>query len=83
MSLRSMVGWSAKSKSSMVLRNGNRVGGVGLFGDEAGEELDVGELFGAGVFGDGGEHLDGPVQLQVAEVVLDLLADAHATSPSS
>ena len=33
--------------------------------------------------GEGGEHLDGPVELQVAEVVLDLFVDAaHVGSPS-
>ena len=35
-------------------------GGGGLFGDEPGEELDVGPVIGAGVFGEGGEALRRP-----------------------
>jgi hypothetical protein len=58
-------------------------GGVGLFGDETAEELDVGPVVGPGLLGEGGEHLDGPVELEVTEVVLDLLVHAHAGSPSS
>ena len=89
MRCRSTVGWKSKSKSARVLRNGNRAkrrralrrpvaGGVGLLGDQPGEEVDVGPLSGAGVLGEGGEHLGGPVQLQVAEVVLDLFVDAQS-----
>jgi hypothetical protein len=55
-----------------------------LFGDESGEELDVAQVVGAGVLGERGEHLDGTVQLQVAEIVFDLLVDTgHARSPCS
>jgi hypothetical protein len=56
-----------------------------LFGDEPGEELDVGEVVGACGLGKRGEHLDRPVHLQVAEIVLDLLVDAgaHDRSPCS
>ena len=58
--------------------------GGGLLGDESGEELDVGPVFGAGLFGEGGEHAGGGVQLEVAEVGFDLFVEAHAdTSPSS
>ena len=39
------------------------------------EELDVGPLVGFGVVGEGGEHLGGPVELEVAEVVLDLFVE--------
>ena len=58
-------------------------GGVGLLGDQAGEELDVGPVVAAGVLGERREHLAGPVELQVAEVVFDLLIDAHAPAPPS
>jgi hypothetical protein len=56
-------------------------GGVGLFGDEAGEELDAGPVVGAGGLGERREALGGRVELEVAEVVFDLL-DAHDRPPS-
>jgi hypothetical protein len=57
-------------------------GGVGLFGDQAAEELDVGPVVAAGVLGEGGEHFGGAVELEVAEVVFDLFVDAHVCPPS-
>lgn len=56
-------------------------GGVGLFGDEPGQEVDVGPVVVAGVLGEGREALDRAVQLEVAEVVFDLFVDAHACPP--
>jgi hypothetical protein len=53
-----------------------------LFGDQAAEELDVGPVVAAGIFGEGGEHFGGAVELEVAEVVFDLFVDAHVCPPS-
>ena len=55
------------------------VAGVdGLLVEESGQELDVGPLVLVGVFGEGGEDLRGSVELQVAEVGLDLLIESAA-----
>ena len=55
------------------------VAGVdGLLVQEPGQELDVGPPLGAGVLREGGEDLGGAVQLQVAEVGLDLLVEPGA-----
>jgi hypothetical protein len=43
--------------------------------EQPGEELDVGPVVCLGVVGESGEHLGGPVQFQVAAVVLDLLVE--------
>ena len=45
----------------------------GLLGDDPGQELDMAPLLGLGLFGQGGEALGRPSELQVAEVVFELL----------
>ena len=60
-------------------------GGRGLFGDDSGQELEVAPLFGFGLFGQAGEALGGPAQLQVAQIRLEGLVDAgglgHGQAP--
>lgn len=51
-----------------------------LLRDQTGEKLDVGDVAVAGLFGQRREHFGSAVQLEVAEVVLDLFVDAHAGS---
>jgi hypothetical protein len=58
--------------------------GGGLLGDESRKELDVGPVVGFRLLGEGGEHARSSVQLQVAEVGLDLFVEAaHPTSSAS
>ncbi len=49
-----------------------------LFGDETGEELDVGPVLGFGLLGEGREHAGGGIEFEVAEVGFDLFIDTHA-----
>ncbi len=53
-------------------------GRVGLLRDESCEELDMGPVLGPGGLGEGWEALGCPVELEVAEVVFDLVLDAHS-----
>ena len=66
--------------------SGGSVGG-GLFGDEPGEELDMRPVVGAGFFGEQRERRASSVEMEVAEIGLDLLvepgAGAHARSSTS
>jgi beta-glucosidase len=60
------------------------IGGPRLFADEAGEVFDVGPAVAASLLGEGGEHVRGGVEFEVAEIGFDLLVKtAHADSPPS
>ena len=84
----SMEGWKVKSNSSMVLRAGREriepggeaavAGGGALGGDHVGQVDHWRPVLGHGLFGHGGEALGGGVELQVAEVVLELLVRRRA-----
>lgn len=80
-----LVDGAAEREAGVAQSGGHApvAGGGGLSADEVGEELDVGPVLAPGGLGEGGERVRGVTELQVAEVVLELVVDAHTRPPAS